>query len=268
MAFQPTTTLALITENDIEVIVSQGLTAKDLTATPVQIGRVIQGVVTNLAKKLEVNLNNFITARELELSTHYHALFKHLNQQHQQTMSIIHSLKSQLDALPANVGNTDLRQPKMGEPTEFRGSDDKTKLMEWLNLIALYCEHEKIVTDHQRIVLASAKLRGPAHQYMAAYYEAIRAKRDLGTWDSFVKELSAIYGQRDDKEGAKKEITALFQNKDLAGKDFIKYAERFRTLGRLTGYEDGLLIDKFREVIPRDMRLVLAGKEEMQLPTK
>ncbi|EED83045.1 predicted protein [Postia placenta Mad-698-R] len=75
-----------------------------------------------------------------------------------------------------------------------------------------------------------------------------------------------IYGQRDDKEGAKKEITALFINKDLASKDFVKYAERFRTLGRLTEYDDSLLIDKLREVIPRDMRLVLAGKDESTLP--
>ncbi|EED77594.1 predicted protein [Postia placenta Mad-698-R] len=59
---------------------------------------------------------------------------------------------------------------------------------------------------------------------------------------------------------------ALFINKDLASKDFVKYAERFRTLGRLTEYDDSLLIDKLREVIPRDMRLVLAGKDESTLP--
>ena len=73
-------------------------------------------------------------------------------------------------------------------------------------------------------------------------------------------------GQRDDKEGAKKEITALFNNKDLAAKDFIKYAERFRTLGRLTGYDNELLIDKLREVIHRDMRIALVGKGSSQLP--
>ncbi|PSR94467.1 hypothetical protein PHLCEN_2v4443 [Hermanssonia centrifuga] len=74
--------------------------------------------------------------------------------------------------------------------------------------------------------------------------------------------------KQDDKEGTKKEITALFTNKDLASKDFVKYAERFRTLGQLTGYDNELHIDKLREVLPRDMRLVLAGKNEAALPTE
>ncbi len=40
------------------------------------------------------------------------------------------------------------------------------------------------------------------------------------------------------------------------------------TLEQLTGYESGLLIDKLREVLPRDMRLALAGKDESVLPTE
>ena len=39
------------------------------------------------------------------------------------------------------------------------------------------------------------------------------------------QELKNIYGQRDDKEGAKKELTVLWVNKDLAKKNFVKYAE-------------------------------------------
>ncbi|EED82554.1 predicted protein [Postia placenta Mad-698-R] len=153
---------------------------------------------------------------------------------------------------PESAGSGHSRQPKIGEPPAFKGSEDKTKLEEWLDLI--------------RIVTALSKLQGPAHQYMKSYYVKMREGKDLGTWKAFVAELAQIYGQCDDKEGAKKEITALFINKDLASKDFVKYAERFRTLGRLTEYDDSLLIDKLREVIPRDMRLVLAGKDESTLP--
>jgi len=34
-----------------------------------------------------------------------------------------------------------------------------------------------------------------------------------------------IYRQRNDKEGAKKKLTALWVNKDLAKKNFVKYAK-------------------------------------------
>jgi len=38
-------------------------------------------------------------------------------------------------------------------------------------------------------------------------------------------EGSMSNGQRDDKKGAKKELTALWVNKDLAKKNFVKYTE-------------------------------------------
>ena len=96
--------------------------------------------------------------------------------------------------------------------------------------------------------MALSKLKGPAHQYMESYYTALCEKCDLGSWSNFLDELNQIYGQQDDKSGAKKEITALFVNKDLAAKDFVKYAEKFRALARLTGYTDELLVDKLRVI--------------------
>lgn len=155
---------------------------------------------------------------------------------------------------------------KMDEPPEFKGTEDRQKLTEWLNLLSLFFMNQEIDSDKKKILMALYRLKGPAHQYMGSYYDKVRQQKDLGTWDDFVEELEAIYGQRDDKEGAKKEIAQLFNNKDLAAKDFIKYAERFRTLGRITDYDDDLLIDKLLEVIPRDMRLVLAGKDSDSLP--
>ncbi|KAL7280515.1 hypothetical protein ACG7TL_005447 [Trametes sanguinea] len=165
----------------------------------------------------------------------------------QKQQALVTSYKQQVDALPASTGGGS-RQPKIGEPPIFKGSDDKIKLEEWCNLISLWCAHEGITTDKQKIVTALSRLQGPAHKYMAWYYDRVGKGQDLGTWDAFMDELAQIYGLQHDKEGAKKKITALFSNKDLAAKDFIKYAERFRTLGRLTGYDDELLIDKLREV--------------------
>ncbi|KAL7279395.1 hypothetical protein ACG7TL_007236 [Trametes sanguinea] len=185
----------------------------------------------------------------------------------QNQQALVTSYKQQVDALPASTGGGS-RQPKIGEPPIFKGSDDKIKLEEWRNLISLWCAHEGITTDKQKIVTALSRLQGPAHKYMASYYDRVGKGQDLGTWDAFMDELAQIYGQRDDKEGAKKEITALFNNKDLAAKDFIKYAERFRTLGRLTGYDDELLIDKLREVVSRDMRIALVGTRGSNAPKK
>ena len=113
--------------------------------------------------------------------------------------------------------------------------------------------------DQKRIVVALSLLKGAAHKYMSSYYDKLEAGQSVGTWANFKNELVQIYGQRDDKEGAKKELTALFNNKDLATKNFVKYAEKFRTLGRLSGYDDALLIEKLRLVIDNSMRMCLIG---------
>ncbi|PSR87271.1 hypothetical protein PHLCEN_2v5205 [Hermanssonia centrifuga] len=180
----------------------------------------------------------------------------------QMQQALVVSYKCQVDALPTLAESEHSHQPKIREPPFFRESDNKN---EWLNLIVLWCEHEGVATDKQHIVTALSKLQGPAHQYIMSYYVRMRKGKDLGTWKGFVNELAPIYGQRDDKEGAKKEITALFTNKDLT---FIKYALTFRILGRLTGYNNRLLINKLREVLPHDMWPVLAGKDESVLPTE
>ncbi|PSS37025.1 hypothetical protein PHLCEN_2v1130 [Hermanssonia centrifuga] len=220
-------------------------------------------------------MNSWVERLIAQMASHYDNAIVSLAQQVtallmmvQTQQALVFSYKRQVDALPASAGGGHSRQPKIGEPPSFRGSDNKTKLDEWLNLIVLWCEHEGVATDKQHIVTALSKLQGPAHQYMMSYYIRMCKGKDLGTWKDFVDELAQIYGQRDDKKGAKKKITALFTNKDLASKDFIKYAERFRTLGQLTGYDNGLLTNKLREVLPRDMRLVLAGKDKSVLPTE
>ena len=39
-------------------------------------------------------------------------------------------------------------------------------------------------------------------------------------------------------QGAKDELTALWSNKKLASKDFIKFVEQYRTLACIVDYED------------------------------
>lgn len=183
--------------------------------------------------------------------------------------ALLSTLNNQVQQIPVSTQTgSSSRQPKIGEPPEFSGTGEKVKFTEWMNKITLWIVHENIVTDKARISVAMGKLSGPAAQYMEPWIKKLTTGQAIGTWDEFVDELKVQYGQKDEKEGAKKELTALFSNKDLAHKDFTRYAERFRTLGRLTGYDDELLIDKLLHVIEKDMRLVLIGwKSNNKVPT-
>jgi len=92
---------------------------------------------------------------------------------------------------------------------------------------------------------------------MKLYYDKVQAGQSVGSWGDFAQELKNIYRQRDDKKGAKKELIVLWVNKDLAKKNFIKYAERYRTLARIVNYSDKVHIDKMKEVIPNELRNAL-----------
>jgi len=92
---------------------------------------------------------------------------------------------------------------------------------------------------------------------MKSYYDKVQAGQGVGSWGDFAQELKNIYRQRDDKERAKKELTALWINKDLAKKNFVKYTERYKTLARIVNYSDEVHIDKMKEVIPDELRNAL-----------
>jgi len=85
---------------------------------------------------------------------------------------------------------------------------------------------------------------------MKLYYDKVQVGLSVGSWGDFAQELKNIYGQRDDKKGAKKELMVLWVNKDLARKNFVKYAEQYRTLARIVNYSDEVHINKMKEVIP------------------
>ena len=64
-----------------------------------------------------------------------------------------------------------------------------------------------------------------ASTYIKSYYDKMQAGQSVGSWGDFAQELKNTYEQRDDKERAKKELIALWVSKDLAKKNFVKYAE-------------------------------------------
>ena len=71
----------------------------------------------------------------------------------------------------------------------------------------------------------------------------------VSSWDDFVQELKNIYRQWDNKKGAKKELTVLWVNKNLARKNFVKYVEQYRMLARIVNYSNKVHINKIEEVI-------------------
>ena len=171
--------------------------------------------------------------------------------------------QSEVDRLPVHM-NEGVGKTRVPEPPTFAGSENKMHLQDWLNQMALFCSASGINNSHQKIICALTRLRAPASTYMKAYFDKVQEDSDLGSWDDFVEELKNIYGQRDDKEGAKKELTQLWNNKDLAKKNFIKYVERYRTLARIVNYTDEVHIDKLKDVIPDELRTALIMYEITQ----
>ena len=92
---------------------------------------------------------------------------------------------------------------------------------------------------------------------MKSYYDKVQAGLSVGSWGDFAQELKNIYEQQDDKEGAKKELMALWVNKDLARKNFVKYAEWYRTLARIVNYSNEVHINKIKEVISDELQNTL-----------
>jgi len=92
---------------------------------------------------------------------------------------------------------------------------------------------------------------------MKSYYDKVQTGLSVGSWGDFVQELKNIYGEQDDKKGAKKELTMLWVNKDLARKNFVKYAEQYRMLARIVNYSNEVHINKMKEVIPNKLENVL-----------
>ena len=167
-------------------------------------------------------------------------------------------LQAKLTSLPES---STIAKTKVPEPPTFAGSENKMQLNDWLNQMALYCLASSIIHDDQKIVCALTCLCAPASIYIKVYFNKVQSGANLGSWSNFVQELKNIYGQRDDKKGAKKELTALWINRDLAKKNFVKYVERYQTLARIVNYTDEVYINKLKEVVPDELRNVLVMYE-------
>ena len=86
----------------------------------------------------------------------------------------------------------------------------------------------------------------------------MRKNEDLGSWDKFVATLTEIYGQRDKVKSAKAELEELFDNRQLASSDFIRYAEQFRTLAEIANFDEPMLCKKLTKVISKEHKSAMA----------
>ena len=114
---------------------------------------------------------------------------------------------------------------KVPELPTFAGSENKIYLHDWLSQIALYYLAFGIILDNQKVIYAFICLCAPASTYIKLYYNKVKAGLSVGSWSDFAQELKNIYRQWDNKEKAKKKLMVLWVNKDLARKNFVKYAE-------------------------------------------
>ena len=103
---------------------------------------------------------------------------------------------------------------------------------------------------------------------MKSYYDKVQAGLSVGSQSDFAQELKNIYRQQNNKKGAKKKLMALWVNKDLARKNFVKYTEWYRILARIVNYSDKVYIDKIKEIIPDKLQNVLVIYENYKLVSK
>jgi len=209
--------LANFTAENWEALVRDGVNSEQSSFDEAEIRmlrNVHRGTTHALKSYIDQVLNGAINYYNNALITAYNRI-AHLEAQ-------VSQLQGELTRLP---GENVAFKAKVPELPTFAGSENKMHLHDWLNQIALYCSASGIIVDSQKIVCALTRLRAPASTYMKSYYDKVQAGLDVGSWGDFAQELKNIYGQRDDKEGVKKELMVLWVNKDLAKKNFVKYAE-------------------------------------------
>ena len=220
---------------------------------------VFKGMMLQIADHFNSAVASIIAEKDV-LQKQVEELEKSVKENEEGMVQALEGLQKKLDELPADVGSGSGSgpKPKMPDPPTFSGSNNKADLTDWLNKVSLYNKHMAIVSDSQRIVFALSRIDAPAAKYLRSYYDKVREDKPLGTWENFVKELQGLYGQKDEKEGAKKEMDELWKNKSMATDDFVKYSERYKTLASMLDYSDEMHIDRLNKVISEKMNTAIA----------
>jgi hypothetical protein len=115
------------------------------------------------------------------------------------------------------------RRPKLPSPKKWDNSDPKYSYWSFKQDMDLYMSHEGYITDVQRITFFMLSLDGSPKTYMRNWSIGLKDGQATGTFTEFLKELEGIYGDKDEKEGARKELKILFGTKNLSNTGIPKF---------------------------------------------
>ncbi|THU92760.1 hypothetical protein K435DRAFT_623858, partial [Dendrothele bispora CBS 962.96] len=152
---------------------------------------------------------------------------------------------------------------KMNLPDNFSGTDGKIGYDEWIRKMELYFAYSNVITDRARLLIALSRLTGTPSIQFKELAERIASNQSQYTWAEFKQKLSGVYGRYDEKLTAKQELNKLARNTAKAEKDFLTYAEEFRTLAGIAEYSDEHLIDILKNVVNRDMKVGMSVRERI-----
>ena len=156
---------------------------------------------------------------------------RHTNYLVQEVGMLLGKMESEIKNVHNNVQGLQvgkvIKKPKMPEPVEFTGEKGSIKLTEWITKIEAWLMYEDVTDEKSKLALAISRLSGPATKSAAPWVKMTGqvGPVTVGEYDKFIWELTMIYSQRDTKEGARKEWEDLCNNKELAHKNYIKWAE-------------------------------------------
>ena len=145
---------------------------------------------------------------------------------------------------------------KAGKPAFFTGNQKNgPNYREWLTALMLYMGPEPR-TDREKITIALSFLKGDAYNSMNEYNVKIQRGEwtQLGTWADFIGRLRSQYDHMNTERSARKELRKLSEDKHLFAKDFVKFAEKFRTLATMSGLPDDEIKKLLLEAADKDYR--------------
>ena len=215
--FTTTVSFSDFSAENWNALVKDGISAEHMSWDETEIQ-----ILQNVHQETSLLLKNYINQVLNKAINHYNGTLTTAYNRIVTLEAKVTCLQKELTKLP---GGNITSKTKVLEPLIFVGSKNKMYLHDWLSQIALYCLVSGIMSDDQKIVCALTHLYTPTSTYMKLYYDKVQVGLSVGSWGDFAQELKNIYRHRDNKEEVKKELTALWVNKDLARKNFVKYTE-------------------------------------------
>ncbi|THU79006.1 hypothetical protein K435DRAFT_875991 [Dendrothele bispora CBS 962.96] len=97
---------------------------------------------------------------------------------------------------------------------------------------------ENFSADRARLLITLSRLTGTPSIQFKDLAEQVTNDQVRYTWTEFKRKLSGVYGRYDEKLTTKQELDKLAKNTAKAEKDFLTYAEEFRTLAGIAEYSD------------------------------